>query len=103
MGFRFRRSIRILPGIRLNVGKRGASVSMGVRGAHVTLGPKGARTTLGVPGTGLSYTKLYSSTLPNEVLPPSQGQPISRRRTRMRVLLILSIVVAWVLLVLSYK
>ena len=80
MGFRFRRSIRILPGIRLNVGKRGASVSMGVRGAHVTLGPKGARTTLGVPGTGLSYTKLYSSTLPNEVLSPSQGQPISRRR-----------------------
>jgi hypothetical protein len=55
--FRFRRSIRILPGVRLNLGKRSASVSLGVRGAHVTLGgPQGTRTTVGIPGTGLSYT-----------------------------------------------
>ena len=27
MGIRFRRSIRILPGVRLNVGKRGVSTS----------------------------------------------------------------------------
>ena len=36
--FRFRRSIKILPGIRLNVGKRGVSTSIGVRGAHITVG-----------------------------------------------------------------
>ena len=29
MGFRFRRSIKILPGIRLNFGKRGVSTSIG--------------------------------------------------------------------------
>jgi hypothetical protein len=58
MGFRLRRSIRILPGIRVNVGKQYASVSLGVRGAHVTVraGHK-VRATVGVPGTGLSYTK----------------------------------------------
>ena len=58
MGFRFRRSIKILPGIRLNFGKRGISASIGVRGAHVTYGPTGTRTTVGLPGTGLSYTHL---------------------------------------------
>jgi len=55
--FRFRRSVRLFPGVRLNLGKRSASVSIGGRGAHVTLGgPQGTRTTVGIPGTGLSYT-----------------------------------------------
>ena len=48
MGFRFRRSIKILPGIRLNFGKRGVSTSIGVRGAHVTFGKTGTRTTVGL-------------------------------------------------------
>jgi Protein of unknown function (DUF4236) len=56
MGFRFRRSIRVLPLLRLNVGKRGASVSVGGRGAHVTLGHGQVRETVGLPGIGLSYT-----------------------------------------------
>ena len=38
--FRFRRSVRILPAVRLNFGKRSASVSIGVRSAHVTLGQR---------------------------------------------------------------
>lgn len=60
--FRLRRSIRLLPGVRLNLGKRSASVSIGGRGAHVTLGgPQSARTTLGIPGTGLSYTETAGS------------------------------------------
>jgi hypothetical protein len=56
MGFRFRRSIRLIPGLRLNIGRRGVSVSAGVRGAHVTVGKDGTRTTVGIPGTGMSYT-----------------------------------------------
>jgi len=56
MGFRFRRSIKILPGIRINLGKRGVSLSAGVRGAHITVGKNGTRTTVGLPGTGVSYT-----------------------------------------------
>ena len=58
MGFRFRRSIKILPGIRLSFGKRGISTSIGVRGAHVTFGKSGTRTTVGLPGSGLSFTHL---------------------------------------------
>jgi hypothetical protein len=56
MGFRFRRSFRILPGLRLNIGKRGVSTSIGVRGAHITVGHGQVRETVGLPGTGLSYT-----------------------------------------------
>jgi hypothetical protein len=58
MGFRFRRSIKLLPGIRLNFGKRGVSTSIGVRGAHVTFGKSGTRTTVGLPGSGLSFMLL---------------------------------------------
>jgi hypothetical protein len=58
MGFRFHRSIKLFPGLRLNLGKRGISASIGVRGAHVTYGPTGTRTTVGLPGSGLSYTHL---------------------------------------------
>ena len=56
MGFRFRRSIKILPGIRLNIGKRGVSTSIGGRGAHITIGKRGTRATLSAPGTGISYS-----------------------------------------------
>jgi hypothetical protein len=58
MGFRFRRSVKLLPGLRLNFGKRGITTSIGVRGAHVTYGPTGTRSTVGLPGSGLSYTHL---------------------------------------------
>ena len=54
----FRHRFRILPGLTIDRGKRGASVPVGVRGAHVTVGPTGTRTTVWLPGTGLSYTHL---------------------------------------------
>lgn len=57
MGWRFRRSLRLGRGLRLNLGKRSASVSLGGRGLHTTFGgPQGRRTTIGLPGSGLSYT-----------------------------------------------
>jgi hypothetical protein len=56
MPFRFRRSIRIAPDIRLNVSKSGLSTTVGRRGAHVTIGHGHTRTTVGIPGTGVSYT-----------------------------------------------
>lgn len=56
MGFRFRQSVKILPGVRLNIGKRGMSVSVGGKGATTNISRRGVRTTLGIPGTGLSYS-----------------------------------------------
>ena len=55
MGFRFRRSIRLAPGLRLHLSKRGSSLSVGTPGATVNFGQGGTRTTLGLPGTGISY------------------------------------------------
>jgi hypothetical protein len=56
MGFRFSKSIKIAPGVRINIGKKGSSVSIGKKGATVNLSKKGIRTTLGIPGTGISYS-----------------------------------------------
>lgn len=59
--FRFRRSIKILPGVRWNLNKRGSSFTFGGRGYHYTVGSKGSRTTVGIPGTGVSYTQVHSA------------------------------------------
>jgi hypothetical protein len=56
--FRFRRSFKILPGVRWNIGKKSSSVSLGGRGFHYTIGSAGGRTTVGLPGTGFSYTSV---------------------------------------------
>ncbi|MEK5115445.1 DUF4236 domain-containing protein [Bacillus sp. FSL R5-0677] len=55
MGFRFRKSIKIAPGVRLNVSKKGIGVSAGVKGARISTGPSGTRVTTSIPGTGISY------------------------------------------------
>lgn len=71
MGFRFRRSVKILPGVRLNFGKKGTSVSVGPRGAKVTVGPSGTRATVGIPGTGISYTEKLDT--PKEKISATSG------------------------------
>lgn len=55
MGFRFRRSVQLVPGVRLNLGKTGGSLSIGGRGASLNLGKRGVYGNLGLPGTGISY------------------------------------------------
>jgi hypothetical protein len=60
MGFRLSRRVSIIPGLRVNLGKRGASLSIGHRGAWYTVGPHGCRVTVGLPGTGIYYTAATS-------------------------------------------
>ncbi|HEY5984675.1 MAG TPA: DUF4236 domain-containing protein [Anaerolineales bacterium] len=54
MPVRFRRTFKILPGVRLNVSKHGISTTVGGRGMHLTFNRYGVRQSLGLPGTGLS-------------------------------------------------
>ena len=55
--FKFRKSKKILPGVKLNIGKKGpSSLSLGGRGSTVNVSNKGTKTTVGIPGTGLSYS-----------------------------------------------
>lgn len=56
MGFRFRRSVKLFPGVRVNLSRGGASLSLGGPGATINLSPRGSRATFGMPGTGLSYS-----------------------------------------------
>ncbi|MDR3499566.1 MAG: DUF4236 domain-containing protein [Parvibaculum sp.] len=60
MGFRFRKSLSILPGVKINLSKTGGSLSLGGRGASVNLGRKGVKTTVGLPGSGMSYSEQTS-------------------------------------------
>lgn len=61
MGFRFRKGVRIAPGLRLNITKQGiSSLSIGGRGISYNIGKKGTRATGGMPGTGVSYSHYTS-------------------------------------------
>jgi hypothetical protein len=69
MGFRFRKGVKLAPGVRLNLSKSGTSFSFGGRGATVNVRGRRVRTTLGIPGTGLSYVsqKTFGSKARNRV------------------------------------
>lgn len=56
MGFRFRKSINLGGGFRVNLSKSGVGYSWGTKGVRFTKTAKGKRrTTLSIPGTGISY------------------------------------------------
>ncbi|MBQ2679750.1 MAG: DUF4236 domain-containing protein [Firmicutes bacterium] len=60
MGLRFRKSITICKGIKLNFNKDSYGLSIGGKGFGYTINSKGKRTShIGIPGTGLSYTSSY--------------------------------------------
>lgn len=64
MGFRFRKSIKIAPGIKVNLCAGGVSTTIGRRGASVNIGKRGTRATVGLPGTGISYSEKLSGPAP---------------------------------------
>jgi len=61
MGLRFRKSVKLGGGIRLNVSKSGLGLSAGTRGARYSVHSSGRRTaSVGIPGTGLGYVSSSS-------------------------------------------
>ena len=58
MGLRFRKSIKLCKGVKLNLGSKSASISVGGKGFHQTFSTTGRTTSsVGIPGTGVSYQK----------------------------------------------
>lgn len=53
MALRFRKSIKLAPGLRMNFSGSGVSWSLGPRGASVGIGRRGTFLNTGIPGTGL--------------------------------------------------
>ena len=82
MAWRFRRTVKIAPGIRLNLNKRGPSIRVGPKGVGATVGPRSARVSAGIPGTGfyaykqVGYAGGRRSTSVAQVDP--SGPPIPR-------------------------
>ncbi|MDO4173693.1 MAG: DUF4236 domain-containing protein [Eubacteriales bacterium] len=57
MGLRFRKSIKIAKGVRVNLNKKSVGVTIGGKGAKVSINSSGRKSaTVGIPGSGLSYT-----------------------------------------------
>lgn len=54
MGIRFRKSLKLAPGVKINVSKSGISSTVGTKGATVNVGKDGAYANLGIPGSGIS-------------------------------------------------
>ena len=79
----FRKSIKIAPGIHLNLSKRGTGISLGGRGAHISLSPTGRVTkTVNIPGTGIYYrdvdtlhSKARSKQAHSDALVPENSPP----------------------------
>lgn len=80
MALRFRKSITIFPGVKINIGKTGPSLSVGVPGFRKTYHTDGrVTTTVGLPGTGLSWTETSRPNRQNTV--PAGGVRASNRPT----------------------
>ena len=57
MGLLFRKSFKIAPGVRFNVGKKSHGISIGGRGGGISFNSKsGTHARVSIPGTGISYT-----------------------------------------------
>jgi len=83
---RFHRSIKIFPGLRLNLSKSGLGVSAGVRGLRVGIDSKGrSYVNACIPGTGLSVRQYAKKEEPPHVVPPPGQlphlQPIRHTKT----------------------
>ncbi len=74
MGFRYRKSVNLPFGFRVNFSKSGVGYSWGTKGYRITKTAKGTiRETHTLPGTGLSYVK--ESKVQNKKT--GQAEPIS--------------------------
>jgi hypothetical protein len=80
MGWRFRKSFTVIPGLRLNLSKSGLSASIGGAPFTLNVGPHGLMGTASIPGTGLSYRQHFSngSSVPSStpaIYPTIPAQP----------------------------
>ena len=60
MGWRFRQSFKIIPGLKLNLSKTGLSASIAGAPFTLNLGKRGLYGTASIPGTGVSFRQKIS-------------------------------------------
>ena len=78
MGMRFRRSIKLGPGVRFNLSKTGVGISAGLKGARYSVHSSGRQTTTArLPGTGVYYMK-QTGGHGSRATRPSRAAPVRR-------------------------
>jgi len=83
MGLRFRKSKKILPGVKLNVGKKSVGASFGGKAGGFSVNTKRGVTARGsIPGSGVSYTTNLTGGKEKKRLPRSWRLNLSRNRPR---------------------
>ncbi|MBO4218179.1 MAG: DUF4236 domain-containing protein [Erysipelotrichaceae bacterium] len=81
MGLRFRKTIKLMKGLRLNVSSHGVSVTVGKSPLSFTLGKSGVYGTASIPKTGLSYRqKLVGSSYLKSLNPKLTSSQIAENR-----------------------
>lgn len=60
MGLRYRKQVKLLPGVKLNISKSGFSTSIGKPGNTLNVSRRGVKSTVGLPGSGLSYSQMLT-------------------------------------------
>ncbi|MBO5619542.1 MAG: DUF4236 domain-containing protein [Paludibacteraceae bacterium] len=73
MTFRFRRRIKVAPGIHLNIGKNGASTSIGTHGMSITTGSRGTYLNTSIPGTGMYNRQKIGNNSPSQNISNNGG------------------------------
>lgn len=98
MGIRFRKSVKIAPGVRLNIGKKSAGISVGGKFGGVSYNSKtGARERFSIPGTGVSYSeKIGSASDANPTL--KKHQTIRREVFSLAMLIVIAGILAQILI-----
>ena len=77
MGFRYKKSINLGGGFRVNLSKNGIGYSWGVKGYRITKTADGrTRRTVAIPGTGISYVDEQRSGAPKAAEKP-QANPLA--------------------------
>lgn len=78
MGFRFLKTIKLFPGIKLNLSKSGISTSIGGPGATLNISKRGTRGTVGIPGTGISYSQKLSASPDSNAAPAADENRVPK-------------------------
>ncbi|MGP1413412.1 DUF4236 domain-containing protein [Pyramidobacter piscolens] len=89
MGLRFKKSIKILPGVSINISKTGVSATIGPKGKSINVGTNGIFGNLGL-GKGVSYRKKLG-----DVLPKNAGTAGFKRLLKIVMLVVIAAYLIW--------
>jgi hypothetical protein len=95
MPFRFRKRLKLFPGLFVNLSKKGASLSLGGRGATINVNRQGVQETVGLPGSGVSYLTRRRKFSKAAAPPNAPRQPVTA--AHVVYLIAIALVILWIL------